>query len=403
VVLPAAAAAAWAASRVLTNSPTGPGRQPTLHVRFLDHQFARVSGPEADVPGTWGLRLDGAYVRMGAPLGPDLRGGIVRPYEVMEGDVPLPHQQFDRRRRERRDAPVGAEPTTTAPEGRAGAPDRRHPEEPGPWPVAAVRSPYAWPDDPQVLAARTGSRLVLDGVRVDGHVLPTWRLVPDDPSDTWVVGVHGRGSNRTELFRIADVALRRGHPVLLASYRTDHWTAGAAPRTTLGTVEWRDVEAAIAACLAGGARRVVLAGCSLGGGMSAATVRHSRLAPWVAGLVLDSPALQWARVLQHTARTRRLPAGLVGPVMHLAGLRSRIDWAALDHLAAVDEFSQPILLFHGSDDDVVPVWLSDALARARPELVALERFEGATHVTSWNHDPARYERVLTAFLAHAAG
>lgn len=354
-LLAPAAGATWLGVRVLTDNPGVPERRADLLATFLDGEHVRLEGDRARDTGTWGVHVDDGYVRVEAVLEAQGRTAVRR-YRVLDGVVP--------------DGPTH------------------------------VRlSPYAWPDDPQVLARRTGSRLDIVAARAGGHVLPLWRLTPPDPHDTWVVAVHGRGSSRTELFRLAEVALGIGHPVLVASYRTDRWTAAPAPLTTLGTVEWRDVEAAVATALAGGARRVVLAGCSLGGALAASTVRHSRLAPWVAGLVLDAPALSWGRLLRDLAHGRRVPTVLVGPVMALARLRARIDWAALDHLDGAHEFDTPVLLFHGSDDDAVPVWLSDAFAAARPDLVTYERVDGATHVTAWNRDPQRYATAVRRFLA----
>ena len=118
--------------------------------------------------------------------------------------------------------------------------------------------------------------------------------------------------------------------------------------------------------------------------------------------MLDSPALSWGRLLRELARRNRMPTALVAPVMAAARRRAAIDWSLLDHLDAADELQRPVLLLHGEEDDVVPVVLSEALAAARPELVTLERFPGATHVTSWNHSPARYERAVRRFLARTS-
>jgi uncharacterized protein len=48
------------------------------------------------------------------------------------------------------------------------------------------------------------------------------------------------------------------------------------------------------------------------------------------------------------------------------------------------------------------VRVSERLARARPDLVTFERFDGHGHVQSWNVDRPRYERALRAFLDRVA-
>jgi hypothetical protein len=59
----------------------------------------------------------------------------------------------------------------------------------------------------------------------------------------------------------------------------------------------------------------------------------------------------------------------------------------------------PLRVFHGTDDDTVPITITDELAAGRPDLVQVVRVEGARHVRSWNVDPRGYERRESAFLA----
>lgn len=405
VAAPVAAGVTYAAVRSLTAAAAPRVRQPTMRARFLDGEIVELEGDRADDPGSWGLRLRDAFVRIDDVV--DTSGAAtLRPYTLLEGEVPSPAVLEDRRVGDRRsgdDRRHDRARGRLALLGRRRLRDRRREQIKMPWPVEATITPYAWPDDPQVLARHTGAEFRVDGVRSGDHVLPTWLLRPPDARDTWMVAVHGRSSSRTELFRLTEIALRNRLPVLIASYRTDVWTAAPTPLTTLGTTEWRDVEANVAAALAGGARQVVLAGCSLGGGLVAQVVRRSRLTPWISGVVLDSPALSWNRTLRHVAGSRRLPAFLVPAIMAAARLRARIDWDALDHLTAVDEFDQPVLVLHGDEDGVVPVWTSEAFAAARPDLVTLEVFPGATHVASWNHAPQRYRRAVRRFLSRIAG
>ncbi len=262
---------------------------------------------------------------------------------------------------------------------------------------------YAWPDDPQPLARAAGATWSIEPVLAPGggH-LPAWRfdpLVSDDAArKTWVIGVHGRGARRAELFRIVHTALDCGNTALVISYRTDEWAAAPAPRLQLGQSEWEDLEHAVALALVRGAERIVLAGCSLGGSIVATFLRRSDLADRVVGVILDSPALDWGPILEHIASAARLPRWLVPPIMAAAKARSRLDFDALNHVKGADEFGHPILLFHGDADPIVPVWLSDAFAAARPDLVTYVRVDGAGHVHSWNHAPGRYRRALRDFF-----
>ncbi|MEN8114810.1 MAG: alpha/beta hydrolase, partial [Actinomycetota bacterium] len=73
-------------------------------------------------------------------------------------------------------------------------------------------------------------------------------------------------------------------------------------------------------------------------------------------------------------------------------------WDDLDYIDRAEGLAVPILVFHGTDDDSVPIELSRRLAETRPDLVTKVE-TGAAHVLSWNVDPAAYEQHIAEFLA----
>ncbi len=423
----------WVGARILTDAPRFRPPRPSLRawfptaVRPDDDGSARgevqLSGDEADLPGTWGLLYDGGMSQVLDPTG--WTGGpvdrrVLRPFLALDGTLPGEGVQADRRRGPRRASERrSAGPARGARRRRSllarrhrrgpdrRGVDRRQAQASGPWPVRAALSSYAFPDDPQLLAARIGARWQLDAVPTSVGHLPAWRFTPaardrPDRSGVWVIGVHGRGARRTELFRLVSTVVAGGATCLVTSYRTDRWTRQPAVLTTLGQEEWEDVDAAIRLAVEEGAEQVVLAGCSLGGAIVAQTMRRSTVADRVAGVILDAPALQWHPILMHVAERRHLPRPLIPLVMQVARVRAKLDWHALDHVAAAGDFRHPILLFHGTEDPTVPVWLSDAFAAARPDLVTYVRVAGAGHVRAWNTDRARFEREVTTFLARVS-
>ncbi len=232
--------------------------------------------------------------------------------------------------------------------------------------------------------------------------MPAW-LIPGR-SRTWAIVVHGINGTPQEGLHLAPALRRSGLPTMLITYRED---LGAPPSPDgfhhMGLTEWRDLAAAARYALAHGARRLVLFGFSMGGAIVAQFMERSPLAARVAGLVLDAPALDWRRVIKFNATEMGLPGFTALPVEWAIGARIDADWDSLDALSHPEDFQLPILLFHGEDDKVVPISLSEDLADELPHWVTFYRAPRAGHVESWNVDPRLYERRLIAFLSHLPG
>lgn len=240
---------------------------------------------------------------------------------------------------------------------------------------------------------------------------PAW-LFPagahDEPTDTWVIQIHGRGTTRSECLRAVPVFHALGITSLVVSYRND----GEAPRTrtgsyALGATEWRDVDAAIGWARRHGARRVILMGWSMGGAIALQTALGSAHRERIAGLILDSPVVDWRTVLAYQGRALGLPA----PVTGLAIETLRADWTApatradggipfdrLDLVARAGELRHPTLILHSDDDGFVPSSASHGLAAARPDLVELQVFTTARHTKLWNYDQQRWTDAIGDWL-----
>ncbi len=231
--------------------------------------------------------------------------------------------------------------------------------------------------------------------------MPAW-LVPGQ-ADRWAIVVHGINGTPQVGLRLVPTLHRAGLPTLLITYRED---LGAPPSPDgfhhMGLTEWRDLAAAARYALAHGARHLVLAGYSMGGAIVTQFMQRSPLAPRVSGLVLDAPALNWKRILEFNATEMGLPGFSALPVEWAIGARIDADWDSLDALQHPDDFRLPILLFHGTDDKVVPIATSNEFAAELPRWVTYYRAPRAGHVEAWNVDPRLYESRLTAFLGRLA-
>jgi uncharacterized protein len=257
--------------------------------------------------------------------------------------------------------------------------------------------------EPNVYAGDPGQAfgLPFTDVRVPDELgpMPAWRI--PGRGDTWAIVVHGINGTPQVGLRLVPTLRRVGLPSLLITYRED---LGAPPSPDgfhhMGLTEWRDLAAAARYALAHGARRLILIGYSMGGAIVTQFMRRSPLASRVDGLVLDAPALNWKRILEFNATRLGFPAFSALPVEWMIGARIDVDWDDLDALRHPDDFHLPILLFHGTDDKVVPISTSDDFAAELPRWVTYYRAPQAGHVEAWNVNPRLYERRLTAFLTH---
>lgn len=240
---------------------------------------------------------------------------------------------------------------------------------------------------------------------------PAWLFPAEGEAraDTWAIAVHGRGTTRAEVLRAVPVFREAGVATLAISYRNDtEAPASSSGRYGLGATEWRDVDAAIAFARAQGARRIVLMGWSMGGAIALQTALQSRHADAIAGLILESPVVDWRTVLAFQARELRVPRALTHIAMRQLTLprwSRAVRWGnaiSLDDLDIVrraDELRQPILLLHSDDDGFVPSDASHALAAERPDLVTLRTYREARHTKLWNYDEARWSGEIRDWLA----
>jgi hypothetical protein len=125
--------------------------------------------------------------------------------------------------------------------------------------------------------------------------------------------------------------------------------------------------------------------------------------------VFDSPNLDFEETVNLGASQRRLPliplplpGTLVWTAKRFSSIRFGINWAAIDYVSRAELLSVPVLVFHGTDDDTVPLSSSQEFFEARPDLVRLVIVPGAGHVRSWNISPEAYERRLGEFLTEFA-
>lgn len=300
-------------------------------------------------------------------------------------------------------------PTPTTVSRRVLAQDTPHLPEVGP----AHSDGYFWAGTP-----RTAHGLDHEDVQVSSPVgpMPAWLLRPNGTSgpeeqtsaDTWAILVHGHGATRGEALRLIPLLHRLGLTSLTITYRND---TGAPPSADslmhLGVDEWEDTEAAIEFALAHGARRIVLVGWSMGGGIVLRTAALTAHKDVLAAVLLDSPAIDWKDILRYQASSLRAPRMLQSLALWMmtspygARVTRLHEPLALDQMHTsfhAEHLDRPTLLIHALEDRTVPYAPSIELARRRPDMVRFVPFEGASHTHEWNLDPVGYEKLVARFL-----
>lgn len=248
-------------------------------------------------------------------------------------------------------------------------------------------------------------------IPTDAGQAPAWFFpaAEEEANWRWVIQVHGRAVQRQETLRAVPVFREAGYSSLLVSYRND----GEAPasgdqRYGLGDTEWQDVEAAIGFARSRGATSIVLMGWSMGGAIALQAATRTGHGDVIAGVVLDSPVIDWADVVSFQGSTLRLPAPVMSGAMRVMGRRwgrrltgqaQPIDFERLDFVARAQDLAVPILLLHSDDDGYVPSTPSRALAVLRPDIVTFVPFTVARHTKLWNYDRDGWNLAIRSWLA----
>lgn len=225
---------------------------------------------------------------------------------------------------------------------------------------------------------------------------PAWLIPPTGEvrDGHWAIHIHGLGSPRAGTLRGVRVAARAGLTSLVVTYRND----GEGPslgsgRSTLGETETADVRAAVDYAIALGAQRITLFGWSMGAAIALEVASEAKCRTVIAGLVLDSPVLDW----QATIAANCIRAGLPGWVGGLTRPWLRDPITYVSWITRAHELSIATLIMHGSEDTSTPLDVSGYFARLRPDMVRLELFH-SDHTAVWNQDPERWEAIEREFL-----
>lgn len=237
-------------------------------------------------------------------------------------------------------------------------------------------------------------------VWLDG--LPAWVIPPTSPADdssaVWVIHVHGLGSSRAQCLRGVEAFARLGYTSLVPSYRTSLDLSPTPGRSHLGISEWKDIEAARHYALACGARRILFVGWSLGASIVLRTVSQAQDTS-TAGILLVSPALDWPAIISAQLRGAGCPGSIADLLPHTINLlRPKGDpvirWKEMPGTSMQNHPNVPTMVFHGSDDNTVPVELSRRFVSRQSPPARFVEFEAAHHTLEWNSAPQLWNQSV---------
>lgn len=244
------------------------------------------------------------------------------------------------------------------------------------------------------------------GIRPETHTLESqdglrfglW-VYPRAGADCAVVLVHGNGSRRAGLAGLSAMVLEAGCHALPITVRAHGASEGEI--NDFGYGARLDVERAVAFAKARYPRaRTFVLGVSLGA--AAALFAAPALGDEVQGYLLESPyaSLEIA-TLNRLEMT--LPAPLVEPAYALLTMWSHLDVPVEEIAPARAAARIPpgprVWILAGTADRHARLSEAQAILRALPPGQGrLERFEGAAHSELEAREPARYRRLLQAWL-----
>ena len=228
-----------------------------------------------------------------------------------------------------------------------------------------------------------------DGTRLTGWFLPA----TGEPRGT-VVHYHGNAQNLTAHFAFVSWLPREGFNVFVFDYRGYGRSEGVPDRrgvhedglAALDYVMKRpDVHP----------ERVVVLGQSLGGAVAVAALASRSERP-VKAVVIDSSFYSYQRIVRDKIRGIPVLSWFRWPLSWLVVSNRRSPGPVIHHLAPI-----PLLVIHGTDDEVIPPAHGRKLFEAAGEPKTLVMVPGGRHTDALVHPDPRYRKQVVDFFMRA--
>lgn len=232
-----------------------------------------------------------------------------------------------------------------------------------------------------------------DGLTLSGRYYHVKEGAPLD------IGFHGYRSNPLSDFSGGtELSFQMEHNVLLVDERAQGQSEGKT--ITFGIQERQDLLAWVDYAIKrfGADVQIILYGVSMGGA-TVLMASELNLPENVKGIIADCPYANPLDVIVHVGKSNPLPNWLIKILVILAAkIYGGFNLLETDAVIAVKNTKVPILILHGEDDRYVPCEMSEAVAKANPQMVYRFTFPGAAHGISYLADTPRYHKIVKAFI-----
>ena len=254
------------------------------------------------------------------------------------------------------------------------------------------------PDDP---ATPADVGLAYESVRFttdDGVTLSGWLIPAARETRTTVIVMHGFSGHRLPELAAFVPWLQERHNVLQFDFRGHGESDGSL--VTLGTLERRDVAAAVRFVESRGLGPTALFGISMG----AATAIISAPDLPVAAVVADAPFAELHHPVASRMRQIGYPLAGIGARLVVLGAALRARSRLADPIRAVARIAPRALLVILPREDRLIDWRQGMrLFEAAGEPKELVVVEGAGHAEAYAIEPDRYRRTVLEFLERHLG
>ena len=210
---------------------------------------------------------------------------------------------------------------------------------------------------------------------------------------------HGyRGNSERDLCGGIRRAFALNHNVLLVDQRASSLSDGHV--TTFGINERHDCLSWInfAVNKFGDKYKIILTGVSMG----AATVIMASefdLPKQVIGVLADCSYTSPKEVIKKVIKQIKLPTFIFYPFIYLgARIFGKFNLEEASPIEAIKNAKVPIIIFHGTEDKLVPAYMAEELYKANPKNNKIIMIEGAGHCLGYLIKPEYYLNCMKEFF-----